>query len=220
MHHRLIAMSCACLLALCVPLYTAHSQDIDALVTLEQVTDYRSQPLALLARFPQAGTAMARYVANLVSKQPSIVQSIMTIIADATPEQAAAIGAGVARSMRLFSHTKPEVSAAISDSSLRAQNPWYKTTFHAIDTGYVHDAPVVIPDPIPPVPLSSEYVGLELPNSAGRVGPARIAQPVPIRFEAFGNRGDSGFLVRRGTIVAIIASGREENGAVSTSPTQ
>lgn len=225
MYRRPVAMSCVYLFVLSAPLSAAQSQDIEKFLTLEttpleQVTDYRSQPLALLARFPQAGTAMARYVADLVSKQPSIVQSIMTIITDATPDQAAAIGAGVARSMRLISGTQPEVSAAIASSSLRADNPWYKTTFRALEKGYVQNAPLIMPEPLPPVPLSNDYVGLELPQNAGRVGPARIGQPVPNWFKRTGNKGNSEFFERRGTIVAIIASDKEKNGAVSTSPTQ
>ncbi|MFZ4125674.1 MAG: hypothetical protein ACOYJ2_06355 [Rickettsiales bacterium] len=203
-------------------LTVAYAQDFMTLETvpIEQVTDYRSQPLALLARFPEAGTAMARYVADLVSKQPSIVESIMNIITDATPDQAAAIGAGVARSLRALSETQPEVTASITKSSLSANNPWYKTTFRAIDAGYSQNAPVIIPDPIPPVPLSTGYVGLELPEGEGRVGPARIGQPIPQGFKPFGNKENSDMLVRRGMIVAIMASDKEKNGAVSTSPTQ
>jgi hypothetical protein len=198
----------------------AHAQTIDEIINapeipLENVTDIRSMPLAILAKFPTAGAQMARYVADVVSKQPSVVDAIMSIMDTASPAQASAIGAGIARSARAMEAKGTNVNG-ISGKVLKSENAWVKTTYRAIGPGYVQEGPFIMPPTIPPAPVQHVYVGDELPDYASRVGPAYYSPPSGQAFEKTVNET---VLTRRGMIVAIMASDKDKNGAVSTSPT-
>lgn len=187
---------------------------------LESVSDIKSQPLALLAKFPEAGVNMVRYVAEVIARQPSVVDAILSIMDTATHEQAAAIGAGMARSARAFESKQANSANAISGKVSQSSNVWLKTTFRAIGPGYVENAPLIMPEPIAPQPLKDVYVGQELPEYEGRVGPAKANDPYPMMFgKRIDSSAESSFLSRRGMIVAIMASDKDKNGAVSTSPT-
>lgn len=200
----------------------AFAQTIDEIINapeipLEKVSNIKSMPLALLAKFPTAGAEMARYVADIVSKQPSIVDAIMSIMDTASPAQASAIGAGIARSARAMEAKGANVNG-ISGKVLKSENAWVKTTYRAIGPGYVEGAPFIMPAAIPPAPLQNVYVGDELPDYASRVGPAYYNPPAGWR-QGTVSKADNNPLTRRGMIVAIMASDKDKNGAVSTSPT-
>jgi hypothetical protein len=67
----LVALALAIALAAAKP---AHAQTAASVaLPLEQVSDVKAQPLSVLAKFPQAGPAMAQYVAQVLRRQPSVV---------------------------------------------------------------------------------------------------------------------------------------------------
>lgn len=192
---------------------------MDSMTPLNQATnDIKSQPLALLAKFPEAGVAMARYVAETILRQPSVIEAILSIVPDATPEQSAAIGAGMARGLRALEARSPGAQK-LSNRIMMADNVHFRTTFGALGAGYVENAPFIMPPYLPYPELRYANVGDVLPEDRSRVGPANIGRPSYLFGKHAEKSGDSNMLTRRGMIVAIMASDKDKNGAVSTSPT-
>ena len=60
---------------------------IGSTTPLEQATDFKAQPLAILSKFPEAGTAMARFVAQAVMRDPGALDAILSVMDIASPEQ-------------------------------------------------------------------------------------------------------------------------------------
>lgn len=181
--------------------------------------DIGSQPLSLLARFPEAGAAMAQYVAQALTRAPALVDAILSVIDVASPQQAAAIGAGLVRGVRVMEANNPSARSTrvVAEKVSKSKNVWLKTTFGALGPSYSSNAPLILPDPIPPVQPNYMYVGTELPDAVGKVGPNDIEELTPLKRIVLS--GDSNFLTRHGMIVAIMASDDDNNGVVSTSPT-
>jgi hypothetical protein len=196
---------------------------IGSTTPLEQATDIKAQPLAVLAKFPEAGVAMARYVAELVAKQPSLVDAVLSIVNVATPQQAAAIGAGLVRSVRALGVNDSQTPVVLTRKIMKSDSMWMKKTFAAIGPNYnVKTAPLIIPEPLPIAPLSNAPVGQMLPLDKGRIGPSRISTLLGYNGGLNNNpllSEGSRLLNRHGMIVAIMASDNKKNGAVSTSPT-
>lgn len=211
---------------------------IGSTVPLEQVTDIKSQPLALLAKYPEAGPAMANYVAKLVTQNPSVVNAILSVVRDASAEQASAIGAGVVRAVRAFAIDRAEIARMISDKVLMSENVWLKTTYSAIGPEF-DPAFFTVPPPPDLKSLNAQQhvdIGTKAPPDKGRVGPVPVSHRTPFRSRVGVNNqgGGAGQEKRKscsylsenlgeaacnGTIVAIVASDAPSNGAVSTSPT-
>jgi|GEM_PF-6735763 len=191
---------------------------IGSAVPIEKA-DIGTQPLSLLARFPEAGSAMAQYVAQALARAPSLVDAILSVIDVASPQQASAIGAGLVRGLRVMEAKNPSSASTrvVAEKVSKSNNMWLKTTFGALGPSYSSNAPLILPDPIPPAQPNFMYVGTELPEAVGRVGPTDIEEMIP--FKRIVLSGDSNFLTRHGMIVAIMASDDDNNGAVSTSPT-
>lgn len=221
---RIVRAACAIPLLFATANTGAMAQTIDEILNndtpLEQVSDIKSQPLALLAKFPDAGVSMAKYVAELIMRQPSVVDAILSIMDTATQEQSAAIGAGIARSARALEAKQDGSANTLSGKVQRNKNVWLKTTYNAIGPNYAENAPLILPEPLQPQPLENVYVGTELPQEKGRVGPARTGENTGRIIGLNKGLPDGyGLLGRAGMIVAIIASDDKKNGAVSTSPT-
>lgn len=191
---------------------------IGSTVPLEKVTDLKSQPLALLAKFPDAGNAMARYVAQMLHHDPSLVDSILSVVRDTSPEQASAIGAGLVRGLRAFGAKQPNLSRAITEKVMKSDNLFLKTTFHAIGPRYSGSSAVAMADKLPPPPRSSLTVGEGLPDLKSRIGPENLSELVGEQVLEL--KDDSALVPEDGMIVALMLSDASRNGAVSTSPTQ
>lgn len=182
---------------------------------LEQATDVKAQPLLLLSKFPKAGPALARYVAEAISKQPDIIDAVLSILPDTSKEQASAMGAGVVRALRMLSAKKPSLVKEIVAKIERSDNVAFKTTFFAIgprNPGKLERYEIIVP---PANNLLVGQLGDSLPLKRGRLGVDEAggrSYPNPIR-------ADNGFF-SHGMIVAIIASNAANNGAVPTSPIQ
>ena len=209
---------------------SSHAQSVDSLVPavigsttpLEKSNDLRAQPLALLAKFPEAGAAMARYVPNLITSDPPVVDSILSIINVTSPEQASAIGAGLVRGVRAMDAKRPGSAQAISAKVMRSDNTWLKTTFGAIGLYSARNTEAILADLITPNEIRNAEVGESLPNDSGRVGPSKkwVSFAEPYHRKRKNPSKSNGFELSStdGMIVAIIASDASSNGAVSTSP--
>ena len=193
-------------------------------IPLEKVMDIKAQPLAVLAKFPEAGPAMARFIAKLLVGQPSVVDAILSIIPDTSPQQASAIGAGLIRAVRAMGRDQSATVRAIVDKVMHSDNLWLKTTFGAIGRSNGMSGTLVQYELIPPGPLGGASVGSALAEGYGRVGRRedvvsqggnnlRKVQRCSSRVE------NSEMLECRGMIVALVLSDAANNGAVSTSPT-
>jgi hypothetical protein len=210
------------------------AQEIPALATvavpLEQATNIKAQPLAILSKFPSAGPALARYVAQILAKEPATLDAMLSIIPDTSPEQAAAIGAGMVRALRTLAGKQGDAAHAFSFKILQSENPWLKTTFMAIGPRGAGSLSVggysVRPDA--PYPTANNAggggpIGIAMAIDESRVGPSRVSGSgatargmfTKDAFDSQLNRD----LTRYGMIVAIIESDAPSNGVVSTSPT-
>lgn len=195
-------------------------ESIAAPTPLEKSDDVKAQPLLLLAKFPKAGPALARYVAQALAKQPSIFDAILSILPDTSPEQASAIGAGVVRALRTLAEKQPALVKEIVSKIARSNNLAFKTTFFAIGprnpTMAEHYAMILPPE----TGLLAEEIGEKLPGNQGRLGSE------PVSANGAGNIlrnqevhiSDAEYFAH-GTIVALISSNAASNGAVPTSPT-
>jgi hypothetical protein len=187
---------------------------------IEQQTNLKMFPLALLAKFPEAGNAMARFVAESLRKDPAIADAILSVVPDTSPAQASAIGAGFVRAMRGMVAKQPRLVASISQKIMRSDNLWFKTTYFAIGPRLGNlKPPAMLTLIAPPVPGKLEG-GLTLSDKQGRIGPqtpSRVQQRAPLARGADLQENES--VNNYGTVVAFLSSDSSTNGAVSTSPT-
>lgn len=194
---------------------------IGSLIPLEQATDLNAQPLALLAKFPEAGVRMVSYVAQIIAKQPSLVDAVLSIVSDASPEQASAIGAGLVRGVRAMRSKAPQNALSLTEKIMNSNNRWLKTTFTALGPRYAPGS-FVAPAILPPLAPASASVGEPLAASHGRVGPNPNTPPDPLRLpgaQATKKQNENLNKPYSGTAVAILISDAPANGVVSTSPT-
>lgn len=161
-------------LTIAAPHAPARAQSIPAvmgsMVSIENVTDFKAQPLALLAKFPEAGTAMASYVARMFSREPGMIDSLLSIMDDTSPQQATAIGAGLVRSVRAIENKNPTTARMIANKISQSSNLWLKTTFSALGPHYSANALPSAPARLLPAPLSTATVGLPLGDFEARLG--------------------------------------------------
>jgi hypothetical protein len=189
------------------------------ILPIEQVKDIRSQPLALLAKFPTAGPAMVRFIAQELLRDPTAVDAVLSIVPDTSPDQASAIGAGLVRAVRAMGASQSKLAELISQKVLRSENLWLKTTFAALGPAYKADRPLERPALALRSVYDAEEIGTPLANNKAPVGPSY--EGFMFGREGAGPRGDGlqAGLVKYGTIVALLNSDAGKNGAVSTSPT-
>lgn len=210
----------AAVVALVFTLSSVHSSqalELNLPASLEETTDFKMQPLAILSKFPSAGPSMASFVANVLKKQPGIIDSVLSIIPDTSPEQASAIGAGIVRAVRSLASKHPDLVAQISDKIMRSENLTLKTTYFALGPRRITYASA---EPSLPLPDSVRYggggaVGMALPTDKAKLG----SPEVPYVFPGFVNKDEAVVDKKRiGMIVALVVSNASSNGAVSTSP--
>lgn len=193
-------------------------------IAIEDATDLKTQPLALLAKFPEGGAAMAHFVAQAIIDRPGLVDAFLSIASDTSPQQAAAIGAGMVRGTRVLATKQSSLAQAIANKIMQSNNAWLKTSFFALGPRYSKDSVFVALEPLPPAPLVANSMGAELPIYRSRIGPTREGELVLTNHDIeannrYGSSEDSHLLNRSGTIIAILASDARSNGATSTSPT-
>ena len=195
---------------------------------IENATNIRAQPLALLAKFPDAGPAMARFVAQQLTQQPAMIDAMLSIVNDTSPAQASAMGAGMVRAARMIAARQPSASRAITEKVMRSDNKWLTTTYASLGPRYNGSGVFVAPAGLPPrEALAGADMGEGI-GAAWRMGPAEnVNYAAP---ESSGNTPNGGqkcfydadgYLDShcRGMIVAVMKSDASHNGAVSTSPT-
>jgi hypothetical protein len=195
-------------------------------LALEQVDDIKAQPLALLAKYPKAGPAMARYVAQALMREPASVDAVLSIIPDTSPEQAAAIGAGVIRAIRGLAAKQPTVIAVMTRKVMLSDNLWLKTTFMAIGPRGATRPPASSIDWSDGRPFSTTdnaggggNIGEELAQEKSRVGPSLYSDLTPTLSAENENSSQlNSDITRYGMIVALVSSDATENGFVSVSP--
>jgi hypothetical protein len=204
---------------------------IGSTTPLEQATDFKAQPLAILSKFPEAGTAMARFVAQAVMRDPGALDAILSVMDIASPEQASAMGAGMVRAVRAMEARQSRNARLIAAKVMRTANVWLKTTFLAIGPAYAADAPLILPEPVAPALLSSTPTGTSLLDGQSKLGPdykrINTSDSLKNTLDIADNSRDPGAFNENGTIVALIADGplvstvastASNNGGTPTSP--
>lgn len=203
-------------------------------IPLEQVTDIKAQPLAVLAKFPEGGPPMATFVAQAVTADPSTADPILSVADDASPQQASAIGAGMVRAVRALEKKQPAAARAIADKTMKSNSIRVKVTFSAIGSNLVTTVALKKSDVLPPLPTSKPTVTRPEAKTHADASAHRINRPVAgTRTQQNGlletkntinhthtDPSKTVILPSNGTMVAVLASDAVRNGAVSTSPTR
>ena len=223
-HMTLAHTAFAALMLTMLPLHSSAQQT----QPIETATDIKAQPLALLAKYPEAGPAMARFVAQQLTQQPAAVDAMLSVLNDMSPEQASATGAGMVRAARALSAKHPASAKAITDKVMHSDNKWLKTTYSSLGPRYRGSANFTAYADLPPRQgLATGDMGSGL-GASWRVGPAPDSNRTGIVGVQNGDDVAQTCLYDtngyadphcRGMIVAIIKSDAGHNGAVSTSPT-
>lgn len=211
----------------------AQAQEIPSIaapaVALEQATNIKAQPLSILSKFPLAGPAMARYVAQALTKEPAAVDAVLSIIPDTSPEQAAAIGAGMVRAIRALGSKQGDAVRSIMYKVMQSDNKWLKTTFaaigpyggRAVSTGSSAGAADLKPLPTADNAGGGGAVGTRLAEDESRVGPSVLTNltgaSIGVRPDSFESHLNNN-LTRYGMIVAIIKSDADDNDVLPISP--
>ena len=193
-------------------------------IAIENVTNIKEQPLALLAKFPDAGPAMARYVAQQLTQQPAMVDALLSIVNDTSPEQASAMGAGMVRAVRALGPKQANSARVITEKVMRSDNRYLTTTFASLGPHYRANAAFVSPANLPPRAVAATgNMGAGI-GAAWRVGLAENKNMMD--YNLHGDQAGCLYYSYsneithcRGTIVAMMTSNADQNGAVSISPT-
>lgn len=194
-------------------------------LTETEISRIQAEPGVLLKRFLEGGPKLADYVSRAVITDVSLADPIFSITADATPQQASAIGAGFARAARALGGKQPKVALAISEKVRRVESTRLKITFYAIGPSYAVNFAPKLPDLIPYAELTSPEIGLSLSGGKSRLGiPRETVLAYGVDFGSEGNIAATAnghdILGQDTMFVAILSSDAPKNGAVSTSPTR
>ena len=168
---------------------------------------------------------MARYVASAVIEDPSVVGVLLSTASAASPEQSAALGAGLARGARAVGVKRPKIALAIKKQVMQSENLQLKITFMALGPNYGVGLISELPGALPFAPMPEQKdIGTELPLDQSRLGPFYNSDNTyhdndktdkNLGLDAGGER-----IADYVVFNEIINSDAPHNGAVSTSPTQ
>jgi hypothetical protein len=92
----------------------------------------RANPAGLLTRFPNGEGAMASEIRNLVTTDPSLVDSMLSLVANANADQRRAIGAGLGQAASICTRPEPQIARQIQESLLKLANPDVVLAFQAV----------------------------------------------------------------------------------------
>lgn len=128
----------------------------------DRLAELNRDPETLLTDYPNGGPKLASEVARALVADPAMAEKMMPLVDQATPEQASAIGAGMARAARYFSYNQPDISAQIARLAESSENLRFKLTFRAIGPDYQRFAMRIIPPPVNVIrpagmPIGTEY---------------------------------------------------------------
>jgi hypothetical protein len=202
-----------------------------------ELTTLRTQPLSLLAQFPDGGAPMARYVAQAVASDPRVVPPMLSVANDTSPEQATAMAAGMVRGTRSLEKKQPKTARAIANQVMQSSNLQLRTTFKALGPQPLRSGEFAfaIPEPLMRSPLTiapanEPDLSLESKREAlfSRTDFIDRTDTIPIDTERFITQEAEekerfityAAIAASSPITPVIASDAPSNGAVSTSPTQ
>jgi len=103
-----------------------------AAVPAAAVDGARANPAGLLARFPNGEGALASEIRNLVTTDPSLVDSMLALVGSANADQRRAIGAGLGQAASICARPEPQIARQIQESLLKIANPDVVLAFQAV----------------------------------------------------------------------------------------
>lgn len=207
-------------------------QRID-LLSPEQISLIKAEPTSLLRQFPAGGPFMARYVAQAAITSSSIVENILEASLQANPDQASAIGAGLARAARSFpDDSAKNVSSQVSKSAILGT----QISYNAIGPKFKADFRIY-PEPVKigMFDTANGNINLNSTDDRGVIGSNKLTSLTGFEFGGLSPELQENLLntaLFDGTAliyqnfenpwftVGVIASDAEDNGTTSTSPTQ
>lgn len=129
----------------------------------------------LLAAHPNGGDALAAEVSALVTANPDFAADILAAVAQANPDQAKALGAGLASAVQALNATDPEAAAKVSAQVAASPNQAVKTAFlqgSGDQTAALPgDTTGATPAPAPAAPAAPTGAG-PVATAAGPSGPS------------------------------------------------
>lgn len=97
----------------------------------DSISSFLNDPEALLTNNPVGGYGLAREVRNLSGSDDQTIDEIVSLAETASPEQVAAVGAGLAQAATACITSSPEVSEAIQLAIAESENLALISTFAA-----------------------------------------------------------------------------------------
>ncbi len=183
----------------------------------------QADPFTLLSKFEEGGPPMANYIAAAVITDLSVVDPILSIAEKASPDQAAAIGAGLARAARALGAKNPKAAVMIAEKVSQSKNRRLRITFGAIGPDFRANYAPKMPNKLPFPSLVYKYIGENQPEGKSRLGyeesKKNYFQEVLIGKKEL-QPEEMEILAQEGPLTAILISDARENGAGSTSPTR
>jgi len=89
------------------------STALAATLTAQQITQFKADPAAALARFPNGGPELVSFIRDLVLTDGATLNSIMALIPTTTGDQQTAIGTGLGQAAQALVRTNPALGNQI-----------------------------------------------------------------------------------------------------------
>ena len=195
-------------------------QEPDKQKPLSEVDEIKRDPSSLLKKFPKGGPKMAQYVAQLLVKYASLINSVLQASQQATRDQASAIGAGIARAARSL---RPEIAREMTAKVGKYGNIGTQITYNAIG------ADINLQSRTIPGVIRIGVAGGSRPefeslrgNVSGEVGSNRqfYLSSYVLSSSLNNYQGYDDLFRSPQMAVSVMATEAQDNGAFSTSPTR
>ena len=99
------------------------------------VQQFLANPAALLAQFPNGGPALSTQIRDLAASDPAALNAIVGLLANATPDQASAIGVGLGQAAELAVNSDPAFATQIQTAIVNSNNNSALVAFSAVVGG-------------------------------------------------------------------------------------
>jgi hypothetical protein len=187
----------------------------------EELNQLRRNPGSVLNEFPKGGPKMAKYIARVAMADPKLIESMVNATELASPDQASAIGAGLARAARLLSGDQ---LSNINNRAFNARNINTRITYKAIGKLYgPQDRAILKPVEIgfwDGAAGGTDLYGNELQATVGSNNDFFQQGSLQNSFFEENFKSFDDFFESPQAAASFVASSAEDNGAFSTSPTQ
>lgn len=130
MNFRIVGAISVCL-GVALPSHQATAACVANAAAPDVISGFRSNPDGLLSRHPFGSGGLTGDIRNLVVSDGSLLQSVVALIAKASPQQKSAIAAGLAQAARACVNNNPSDALAIQQAVAALGDQGFQTAFTA-----------------------------------------------------------------------------------------